>query len=401
MKIDIHSHIDDVEADAWNALIRSDNPFVEHRFLSLLESSHSVGAGTGWEPRHVVVRDGARVVGAAPTYLRHDSYGEFIFDWGWAQAAQRARIPYYPKVTCAVPFTPATGPRLLTANDSPKVRDLLCVALQDLAKREQASSVHILFCRDDEAAHAASTGYQRRASMQFHWRNAGWKDFDAFLQSLRHEERKQIRRERRRVAEAGVRIELRLARDMDRTLLPQVFRLYTSTSDRKWGRPYLTEDFFHALPDVLGDAALFGLAFREEKLIAMTLSFEKRSQLYGRHWGACEEIPGLHFELCYYAHIERAISQRMVLFEAGAQGEHKLKRGFLPVQTHSAHEIFHPGLSAAVKRFIVDERVSVTAEQQELLAHSPFRGPSPEGVDDDAGENAMPKRPLVAGVDDL
>lgn len=391
MDIEVVERIDEVPAGDWDKLAGADNPFVEHAFLALLEGSRSVGGRSGWLPRHLLLRDASRggeIVGALPCYLRGDSYGEFIFDWAWAQAAARAGLEYYPKLTCAVPFTPATGPRLLVkpGADGAAVRRALMAGLRALADDEGCSSSHVLFCRDDEAAVLAEGGFLRRASLQFHWRNGGWSTFDEHLEALRHEERKQIRRERRRVAEAGVDVAVMNGAEVPRALWPAIFALYTSTSDRKWGRPYLTRAFFDEIPRVLGERALVVTARRGGDLVAMTLSFEKGKHIYGRYWGAREEIPGLHFELCYYRLVERALARGVTLVEAGAQGEHKLKRGFLPVVTHSAHAIEDARLAAAVARFLREEAEAVQAEQDELLAHSPFK----------AGE--APVFPLTAGV---
>jgi uncharacterized protein len=395
MSTSVVRRIAEVPADDWDALAGRDNPFVEHAFLALLEESGCVGARTAWQPRHLLVRDEAGVlVGAAPCYLRTDSYGEFIFDWSWAQAAARAGLDYYPKLTCAVPFTPATGPRLLVhpGAETTAVRAHLAAGMRALAAEEGCSSSHVLFCRDEEAASLEGVGFSRRASLQFHWRNAHprpWASFEEFLAALRHEDRKQIRRERRRVREAGVELLTATGDEVPAGLWPSIYALYTSTSARKWGRPYLTRSFFDELPRVLGARAVLGLARRGGALVAMALSFERDAHIYGRYWGASEEIPGLHFELCYYTLIERALARGATLLEAGAQGEHKLKRGFLPVLTHSAHHIEDARFGAAVERFLRQEHAAVQAERDELLAHSPFR------------EGSAPARPLRAGIDDL
>lgn len=392
LDITVVRRIDEVPAADWDGLAGSDNPFLEHGFLALLESSRSVGGSSGWQPRHLLARHrDLGLIGALPCYRRTDSYGEFIFDWSWAQAAERAGLDYYPKLTCAVPFTPATGPRLLVKPgvDAGAVRDALCAGLVALAEDEGCSSSHVLFCREDEAATLAARGFLRRASLQFHWRNAGWTGFDHFLDALRHEDRKQIRRERRRVKEAGVEVSVTSGAEVSPDLWPALFALYTSTSGRKWGRPYLTRAFFDGIPRVLGERALIVSARAHGELVAMSLSFEKGAHIYGRYWGAVEEIPGLHFELCYYRLIERALERGVTLVEAGAQGEHKLKRGFLPVITHSAHAIADERFAFAVARFLQQERTAVLAEQEELLTHSPFK------------EGGAPTRPLTAGVEDL
>ncbi len=388
MDVSVLPRIADVPAADWDALAGDDNPFVEHAFLHALEESKSVGPRTGWLPQHLVVKEGGALVAALPCYVKTDSYGEYIFDWQWARAAGRARVDYYPKLTAAVPFTPATGPRLLVKPGAPveRARKALAEGMKLLEKELGCSSSHVLFCRDDEAASLVDNGFGRRASLQYHWRNGGYDSFDGFLAALRHEERKQIKRERRRVAESGVDVEVMNGADVPDALWPAVFSLYTSISDRKWGRPYLTRAFFDLMPR---HRAVVVLARQAGAVVAMTLSFEKGPHIYGRYWGCSEEIPGLHFELCYYRLLERSIANKGSLVEAGAQGEHKLKRGFLPVVTHSAHHITDPRFSAAVMLFLEEERAAVLEEQQLLLQHGPFK------------DGAAPDRPLVAGVPGL
>lgn len=395
MNIEVVKRISDVASADWDALCGFDNPFVEHAFLALLEETRCTGPRTPWQPRHLLARaDDGGVLAAMPCYLRSDSYGEYIFDWTWAQAAARAGLPYYPKLTSAVPFVPATGPRVLVKAgvDIDDARLQLGRALVELTGELGASSAHVLFCRDDEATVLAGAGLLRRASLQFHWRNHAskpWTSFDEFLDALKSEDRKQIRRERRRVSESGVVIEVMSGADVPSALWPELFALYTSTSDRKWGSPYLTRAFFEGIGRTLGERALVVVAKRDGKVVAMTLSFEKGRHIYGRHWGCTEEIPGLHFELCYYRLIERALARGCTLVEAGAQGEHKLKRAFLPVVTHSLHHIVDRDFARAIAGFLGREREEVLAGVAELAAHSPFK------------EGAAPDRPLVAGVDDL
>ena len=395
MKIEVVKRISEIAGADWDALCGFDNPFVEHAFLALQEETKCTGPRTPWQPRHLIARgDDGSVVAAMPCYLRSDSYGEYIFDWSWAQAAARAGVPYYPKLTSAVPFVPATGPRVLVKPgvDVDDARVSLGRALMDLAVDEGASSAHVLFCRDDEATVLAAAGMLRRTSMQFHWRNHAtrpWTSFEEFLDALKSEDRKQIRRERRRVSESGVVIEVMTGAEVPAPMWKELFALYTSTSDRKWGSPYLTRAFFEGIGRTLGDRALVVVAKRDGKVIAMTLSFEKGQHIYGRHWGCTEEIPGLHFELCYYRLIDRAVARGCTLVEAGAQGEHKLKRAFLPVVTHSLHQMVDRDFNRAIASFLKREHDAVLEGLAELAAHSPFK------------EGAAPDRPLVAGVDDL
>ncbi len=385
----VHESLADIPASDWDALVTYDSPFVSHAFLRLLETSGSVGAdATGWMPQYIVAREGERVVGALPAYLRGDSYGEYIFDWSWAQAAQRAGLPYYPKVTVAVPFTPATGARILLhpAVDHARTRALLLDGLLQLTAKTDSSSAHVLFCLEDEAQALADAGFIRRSTHQYHWRNDGYSTFDDFLATLRHENRKQIKKERRRVAEQGVIIE-RLAGDRaserDWALM---YELYRSTTDRKWGSPYLTKHFFTQARDAVGDRALLTLARRGDNVIAGTLSFQAGKHLFGRYWGAREQVDSLHFELCYYQLIEHAIVTGKTLVEAGAQGDHKLKRGFVPVVVHSAHHIEDARLRAAVARACDDEARQLRALLPEWATHAPFR------------EGAEPKYPQSAGI---
>ena len=380
----------DVNAAAWDALLTGpglDNPFIEHAFLYALERSGSLG--TSWQPRVVLVEEADVLLAACPVFLRTDSFGEFIFDGQIADAAKHFGVRYFPKLTVAVPFTPATGPRLLLAH--PDVEAPLLAGLAALEKDEGASSTHLLFCTDREAAALGANGFLRRASLQFHWRNDGYGSFDDFLQALSHEERKQIRRERRRVKESGLVVEVRAGHEVPRQWWPKLHALYAGIYDRKWGRPYLTRSFFNAIPQALGERAVVVVARDSARadvdgIVAMTLSFERGRHCYGRYWGSDVDVPGLHFELCYYALVERAIALKQTLVEAGAQGEHKLKRGYLPVITHSAHRFADSRFGGAVARFFQEEAVAVLRERDELASHGPFK------------VGSAPATPLVAGL---
>jgi len=374
--------LQDIDVSAWDALIDgADNPFVEHAFLSLLEESGSLGEA--WRPRFVVAERGGALVGATPAYLRSDSYGEFIFDWQFAKAAERFGVRYYPKLTVAVPFTPATGPRLWRAKDDDEALPALLAGLARLERDERCSSTHVLFCDDGTGALIAGSthGYVRRASLQFHWHNDGYATFDDFLSRLDHSARKQIKRERRRVVEAGLTVEVRQAHEVPTSWWPRLYALYAGIYDRKWGRPYLTPAFFDGIARALPERGLVAVARdrsrpADDDVVAMTLSFEKGKHCYGRHWGTDVDVPGLHFELCYYALIERAIARGQTLVEAGAQGEHKLKRGYLPTITHSVHRFANDAFGGVVARFFRDEAVAVNDERAALMEHSPFRATS-------------------------
>jgi predicted N-acyltransferase len=380
--------LDTVDAEAWDALAGDDNPFVEHRFLHLLETSRSACAEEGWLPTHVLVEEAGELVGAAPCYLKDHSYGEYIFDWMWADAANRAGVPYYPKLSVAVPFTPATGPRLLVhpRADRTRVREALISGLDELTRQVDAHGWHVLFCTDEEGDFLEKRGLIRRATHQFHWRNDGYEDFDQFLGALKSSARKQIRRERRKVSDAGVTVELRRGDEVDPDEWDTLFRLYMATGGRKWGTPYLRRGFFEDARHKLGPRAIVVFARRGSEIIAGTLSFQKGRHVYGRYWGCFEHVDQLHFELCYYRLIEHAIAEGLVLVEAGAQGPHKLKRGFLPVVTHSAHRLAHPQLHSAIARAMKHESRMVVGEVDESQDRGPFR------------DDARPRHPARAGV---
>jgi predicted N-acyltransferase len=377
MEVELVPDFSAVAPEAWDALIGRDNPFVTWAFLRHLETSRSVGPGTGWVPAHILVRDqSGDLIAACPNYLKDDSYGEYIFDWGWADASERNGIRYYPKLVVGVPFTPATGPRLLVhpeAADPDALRTLLGEALISAAEELDASSVHVLFCTEDEAEVLARGAFFRRGTHQFHWRNPGYEDFDDFLSQLRSSARKQLRKERRRVRESGVELSLRPGDEVTDEEWVKLFRLYTSTSNRKWGRPYLTRAFFRGAREAIGPLARVAFARDEGEIIAGALSFARGDHLYGRYWGTFRDVDCLHFELCYYQLIDAAIREGRTLVEAGAQGPHKLKRGFLPVMTHSAHHLRHPRLHAALEQAMGMERDHLERELAEVQAEGPFR----------------------------
>lgn len=389
MRVEIKEGLSDVDPAAWDALAGEHNPFVEHAFLHLLETSKSATGEEGWLPLHVLVHDdGGQLVGAAPCYLKSHSYGEYIFDWMWAEAAERAGIEYYPKLLVGVPFTPATGPRLLThpSADRDEVRLALLAGLDALRDETGAHGTHVLFCEDDEAAFCAEHGYFRRATHQFHWRNDGYQSFEQFLGALKSQARKQIRKERRRVVESGLTVELRRGDELDAEEWRTLFRLYQHTGSRKWGSPYLTRAFFDDAKEKLGPRAVVCFARERGRIVAGTLSFEKGKHLYGRYWGAFEHVDMLHFELCYYRLLEHAIESGLTLVEAGAQGPHKLKRGFLPVITHSVHKLTHPGLHDALARAVRQEERAVRSEVEYAQEDGPFR------------EEAIPEIAAIAGI---
>jgi predicted N-acyltransferase len=349
------------------------DPFTTHRFLAALEASGSVGPGTGWQPRPVVLRAGGRIVAAAPAYAKTHSQGEYIFDHGWADAYQRAGGRYYPKLQVAVPFTPATGRRLLTAPGWDDAgRAALLSTLASLAQGAGLSSVHATFCTGDEAA-AAPAPWLRRTTQQYHWTNASYGSFDDFLSALASRKRKAIRKERAAAQGFGGTIRALTGDDIRPEHWDAFWTFYQDTGSRKWGRPYLARAFFDAVHATMRDDVLLVLAERDGRPVAGALNFIGRDTLYGRYWGCIEDHPCLHFELCYYQAIDWAIAQGLSRVEAGAQGEHKLARGYLPVSIHSVHWIADPGFRTAVERYLRAERAAVDQEIEVLTAYGPFR----------------------------
>jgi len=374
MQTQLVTSIQDIDPEAWNALTGDNDPFVEHAFLLALEDSGSVGRGTGWLPQHIVLKDEGRLVAALPLYLKEHSYGEYVFDFGWANAAMRAGLRYYPKLVAMVPFTPATGRRFLFAADiAPQVAvsRLLDGAL-DALRQVRASSVHLHFLNPQEAEWIAADGrFQARLSSQFHWHNRGYSSFDDHLATFRSAVRKEVRKERRRVREAGIRVELLEGHELGAQHWEALTRFYFDTCHKHGSGPYLTAEFFELIAKRHAGRVLAALAYEGDEIIAGTLNFEKGAHLYGRYWGATRDYDSLHFELCYHRLIERAIERGQQRFEAGAQGLHKLRRGLLPVAIHNACYIADPRLRAAVAEFLVREEASVRFELAELSHHGP------------------------------
>jgi predicted N-acyltransferase len=381
----------------WDALAGDDNPFLEHAFLAALEESRSVGKRAGCVPRLVLARQAGRLVGAVPLYIKSNSYGEFIFDWAWADAARRAGIRYYPKVVAAVPFTPATGNRLLLhpACDGGAVSAALLRGVRAVADDERASSIHFLFCTAAEAEALRAQGdgpYSPRLSMQFHWENRPdrpYESFDDYLSEFRSRNRKQVRKERAAAAAHGLAIRTATGAELDDRDWEALQRFYATNVARHGGIEYLRPAFFEIVRRTLPERFVATLAYRGQEAVAGTISFEKGKHIYGRYWGCLDDFQMLHFELCYYRLIERAIERRCTRFEAGAQGEHKLKRGLLPSFTHSAHWIRHPQLAAAIDDFLVAETASVRDTVALYAQHSPFRSAGAQGGDE-AGDGEAP-----------
>jgi hypothetical protein len=377
--------ITSVPAESWDACAapeaadggRPVNPFLTHAFLSALEESGSATRRTGWAPMHLVARHRGGIVGAMPLYLKGHSQGEYVFDHAWAHAFERAGGRYYPKLQSAVPFTPVTGPRLLVRPDAPVEPDAVRAALLQgavtAAERGGFSSVHLTFCTEDEWALGGRAGLLQRTDQQFHWRNEGYESFDAFLGALASRKRKQLRKERARAVEDGIAIHW-LAGDAIRPEHWEAFwAFYQDTGMRKWGRPYLTRRFFELLHERQRDDVLLVMAEREGRWIAGALNLIGRDTLFGRYWGCTEDHPFLHFETCYYQAIDYAIQHGLGAVEAGAQGGHKIARGYVPVTTRSLHWIGHAGLRDAVARYLEAEREAVAHESTALADLAPFR----------------------------
>ncbi len=386
------SSLASVDAAQWNALEHGPSPFSEHGFLRALERSGSVGPEAGWDPAYILVETGAasasssgeiperRLVGAVAAYVKAHSYGEYIFDWAWARAAERGGLAYYPKLVVAVPMTPATGPRLLIARDvsrGPVVAKLVA-ELRALADRRRCGSIHWLFTTAAEQAELREHGFLPRASFQYHWHNDGYASFDEFLARLTSRRRKQLRKERARVHAAVPAVEWVPGSELTPDDLEIIDRFYRGTTHNHFGQDYLQAGFFQAVVEEQPERVQWARVRRGERTIAGALYFETDAALYGRYWGCAEEVEFLHFEASYYAAIDRCIARGTPLFEAGAQGEHKLIRGFAPAPTHSSHWIRHPGLAAGVERFLVEEAAAVGEHMRQLATLLPFRADSPE-----------------------
>jgi predicted N-acyltransferase len=367
-----HTAIDQLPADAWDALRADANPFVSHAFLAALEQSGCIRPDWGWQAHHLGLYEDGRLLAAAPLYLKGNSHGEFVFDWSWASAWQRAGGEYYPKLLNGAPYSPVPGPRLLAGDDqrTSMLQRALVEAMRGEAERLGLSSVHANFLQPAELD-AFDDDWLVRSDVQFHWHNHGYRHFPDFLAALNHKKRKNILRERSHLAASGVAIEWRSGDTLSRDEWRQVHVLYETTFDMKGNHAALTAAFFSRLGE-LGQTVQLALARHDENIVAMALFVRSDSVLYGRYWGASMDVPGLHFELCYYRGIEYAIAHRLTRFEPGAQGEHKLARGFLPVRTHSRHYLANPDFRAAVAVALANEAQAVDAYAAELQSHNPY-----------------------------
>ncbi len=372
LSLSLHRAITEIPAHDWDLCAGNDNPFLSHGFLSAIEDSGSTGRAAGWIPWHVALRDRAGTIQAVvPLYEKTHSYGEYVFDHAWAQAFARVGGHYYPKLQVAVPFTPVPGPRLLRRPGVPL--GPLAAGLIEVCQQFQHSSLHITFCTAAEAEELTRAGFLPRLGVQFHWHNQGWRNFDEFLAALNSRKRKAIRHERAAAHASGLRFVTLRGDDIKPAHWDAFYRFYLSTIDRKWGAPYLTHEFFPLISKYLGDRVVLMMASDGETPVAGALNLMGSDALYGRNWGALGEYPFLHFELCYYQAIDFALEHGLSRIEAGAQGEHKIQRGYLPVETHSTHWFAHAGLSSAVADYLANERPAIRAEIAELSRLSPFR----------------------------
>ena len=366
----------EVPPESWNRLIGDAFPFAEYDYLLALEEGHCVGIEPGWEPRYLTLWEGKQLQAACYLYRKTNSNGEYIFDWDWANAYQRYGQRYFPKLTSAVPFTPATGPKLLVAADASNPRELqqqLLASALELVQQEGCSSLHFLFIPAEEREIYEAAGLLLRHSFQFHWQNQGYGSFEDFLSRLRSKRRKEILRERRQVQEQGLEVILLRGEEIEPKLCRVMYDFYLTTIDRKWAMPYLSYEFFQYIFTHFRDQLVLALARKQGRWVAGTINYHKGPHLFGRYWGCRQDFRSLHFELCYYRLIEYAIEQGVQRFEAGAQGAHKIQRGFLPNLTYSAHWIAHPAFHRAIGEFIEEEKRSIQSNIEDNPELSPYR----------------------------
>lgn len=379
----IVTSIHDVDASRWDICARAGatdfNPFVRHAFYSALEDSGSVTAETGWQPQHVVVESAkGDVLACAAVYLKDHSYGEYVFDWGWANAYERAGGRYYPKLQCAVPFTPATGPRLMTqpalaADIQVELKRMLLAGMIESGNRLEVSSVHVTFPDKDDFDVMAEAGLLERYGQQFHWENKGYDSFNDFLEALSSRKRKNMRKEREKANASGVNIYAVQGDDITARHWDAFYRFYRMTTDRKWGQAYLTRAFFDLLSERLGDQVVLVMGEEDGDLVCGALNLLGGDTLFGRNWGTIVHYPMLHFEVCYYRAIDFAIAHKLKWVEAGAQGPHKLQRGYLPRKTYSAHFISDRGFRAAIARYLDEERAAIEDDVETMMELGPFK----------------------------
>ncbi|HHG90433.1 MAG TPA: N-acetyltransferase [Devosia sp.] len=374
----VHLSTSSIEADIWNALVPGtnavpDNPFLDHAFFLALEASGSAVPETGWQPQHIVLSRGQTPVGLMPLFLKSHSQGEYVFDHAWAEAIERAGGRYYPKLQCSVPFTPVSAPKLLVPSGEAELKSALLDTAQHLAERLSASSVHATFVTEQEAELAENNQWLVRHDTQFHWHNKGYSDFIAFLASLSSRKRKAIKRERRQALVDGLAVEWISGNDLTETHWDHFFEFYQNTGARKWGQPYLTRQFFSLLSQTMPERIVLMLARDGSDYVAGALNLVGKETIYGRYWGCSRDIAFLHFEMCYYQAIDYAIAHKLKTVEAGAQGPHKLARGYAPVVTRSIHWLQNPSLRRTVAGYLEQERKAVARDQEFLAGRKPYK----------------------------
>lgn len=376
MRVEICNSLADVSADHWNALSDGSYPFVRHEFLLALEANDCVAPEHGWHPFHLLLKnDNHELLAAAPAYVKTNSYGEFVFDFAWADAFERSGNRYYPKLICSIPFTPATGPRLLVRSDQNynSCAKALFAAGIAVCEQQELSSMHWLFTLDSEAEQLKEAGYLLRMGCQYHWQNRGFTSFDDFLALCTSKKRKNLKRERRRVAEQGIQMQLLHGNELSADDWRAVTAFYLDTFNRKWGNPTLNSQFFTQIGQTMGEDIIIVFALKDETRVACAVMLKGHNALYGRYWGCNEDFHSLHFEACYYQGIDYCIKHGLQTFEPGAQGEHKIGRGFIPTKTWSAHYIQHPGFRDAVDQFLQQETPMMEQRCEELKSLLPFR----------------------------
>lgn len=376
MRIDIIEKLSSIALPAWNLLAGDDNPFLQHQFLTALERNHCLEE-YGWYPQHICLFEDDKLIAAMPMYIKDNSYGELVFDWSWADAYHRHGLPYYPKLVTAIPYTPATGPRLLVhpEYDYTTHASQLVQAAVEYAQNHSMSSLHWLFTDTRDTELLKQSGMMLRLGCQFHWQNHAYTSFEHYLDQFSSQKRKQIRRERKRVREQGIEIEIRHGHDMDEKLWDIYHKFYRDTFERKSGMPTLSLAFFTEIGQTMADNIVLILAKHQERYVASAFNLAGKTTLYGRHWGCDGHYDNLHFEACYYQGLEYCINERLSHFEPGAQGEHKISRGFLPTATWSAHWIANPEFSSAIKQFCEREQIGMQHYIDSLQSHSPFKQP--------------------------
>ena len=374
MKLELADSISQLEASSWDALTGG-MPLLSHAFLSALEESNSIGSGTGWQSCPMLVFDDLKLVGAMPLYVKSHSYGEYVFDWAWAEAYQKSGLNYYPKLISAIPFSPITSQRLLVSPDHPssEIQSLMVEALEEIMHKNEFSSAHVLFPNPKSAETLTQSSWLQRHGVQFQWRNEGFKDFESFLTHLTQEKRKKIRQERKKVVNSGVICHRIKGQDITEAQWDFFYQCYCNTYLAHRSTPYLTRAFFKIIAQTMPEHILLVMAYKDGAPIASALNFYDQHSLYGRYWGCLEYVPNLHFELCYYQAQEFCIAENIQHFEGGAQGEHKLARGFKPKPTCSFHKIAHTEFAKAIQGFVIREAQGVAEYTNELEDRAPFK----------------------------